>query len=1188
MCLTAPIISFLTPVFQSLIASAIFEAGKGCVSKLAGVKSMEKRYASAFERAICRYYADPKYAGNEARREYKEYLKALKNDYEGNGLFKEDSGLYKELLDLFKDEVYKDWRLQQWTRYRILVTSAHKLDQIANEQQTIINELIASRRENRQGFESVSRKLDEIVKSVASLRTLQNVEVIPSVLSKEKYADESNLHIIPRQELVQHCASIIRNGKVLVLYGGVKVGKGTLAELVIKDNPEGFVLRDVSSANLELAIRLCIHEKHEGKDPVITTEAPLDVNVVPIDSRLIEQVSVPLLTKEETIDLIHTYNPQKDYSKFIFAHSCGHPVLVRTLCTFLSTCNWIIDEDVFGKMLNYSFDFQLPRSLADLMQRMIPDAESRSLLNRMMLKKTSFTEEDVLALANVPPVINEPKSRLLVLQPSWVSEENGVFTVTPLYDKAWTPDMSPECYRNCNWLLASRILSKKEALNELDVLHFILYAQNAEHYDDAGLIFIQALSNVDPKDLTKLSILPSMWVDISLPKQMSENLRIAIRIKQLMTFDHLSSAKKDYLLKDLCSLVDNSQGGELTASYYGALSALCWTENQMQLGMHYYNLSLSTRNQGSKGLEEMKEMEELFKTGAWFLPLRFTSINEYHSWLDSIASHPFEYNHGDPKICECCYLSLFQLVNRVWEKRDVADILKDLQEILSKSLSDNCPEMAAATAFEMMEVYSKADRYNDARRVYDENYESLKSYPLAIVLLNGSRAFSIYADKERDNKDALPYIQTMKTPGYEDIIPNIHLHMRQIESYIVSETNIEDGISYMKDTIAYVQQPNHSSTPYEYYQCLGELSFLYWRAGNRKAAVEIVSECISYVTSNVGLESPFAKTYLCLCDCLLVFYLSELQEKELPKEQARPMTGMFTERGPQQLDELYSIDRIYTSSYLMCQICDELEIFHLKNEWAYKVLDAILRRGENKEIHYMVTLLIPEFLKRSDFDAVEQVSKISNDSQAKAFESHPELRRDSVDSEYVEFVIIPALIEALRIAITGDRRCIDRIRDILASYKPLTNSGVIEKVLSVLSRESYDSKYIEEIQVLDVNTFYPVYICTYLITTLSVDATQAFKLIMGIIVRLEGDLVKVMGSGGKEIINRFVSSFWRARVLTSPEEFRDYKHLASKGLELIEAYSGKANQANHTMMIVRDHLLQEVQLNDLQEKWLDE
>ena len=1183
----APIISFLIPVFQSLIATALYEAGKGCISKLAGVKSMEKRYARAFERAICRYYADPKFAGNEARRGYKEYLKVLKNDFEGKEQFNEESGLYKELLDLFKDEVHNDRRLQQWTRFRILVTSSQRLTKIANEQQEIINELKASRKENRQGFESLSRKLEELIKSLALFGTLQNVEVIPSALSKERYADDNNLHIILRQDLIEVCSRIIREGKVLVLYGGVKVGKGTLAELVIRDNPSGFVLRDVSSANLERAVRLCIYEMQEGKAPVITTEAPLDVNVVPIDSRLIEQVSVPLLTKEETKELISTFNPRKDYSKFIYAHSYGHPVLVRALCTFLSTCNWVIDEDVFGKMLNYSFDHQLPRSLADLMQRMIPDSESRSLLNRMMLIKTPFTLDEVLALANVPPVINEPKSRLFVLRPGWVSEDNGVFKVTPLYDKAWTPDMSPECYKACNWLLASRILSKKEALNESDVLHFILYAQNAEHYDDAGLMFIQALGNVAQNDLTKLSILPSMWVDISLPKQMSENLRIAIRIKQLMTFDYLSAAKKDYLLKDLCNLVDNSQSGELTSTYYGALSMLCWTENQMQLGLHYYNLSLSARDLGSKGLEELKEMEELFNSGAWFLPLRFTSVNEYHAWLDSIASHPFEYNHGDPKICECCYLSLFQLVNRVWEKRNSADIIKDLQEILYKSQSCNCPEMAAAAAFEMMEVYSKADLYNEARDVYDNNYESLKSYPLAVVLLNGSKAFSLYADKERKNKDALPYIQLMKTSGYEDIIPNIHLHMRQIESYIVSDESVEDGISLMMNAISYVQRPNHSSTPYEYYQCIGELSFLYWRAGNRKVAAEILSECITYVTSNIGLDSPFAKTYLCLCDCLLVFYLTELQGKELPKEQARPMTGMFTERGPQQLDELYSVDRIYTSSYLMYQICDELEIASLKNEWAYKVLDAIRRRGENKEIHYMVTLLIPEFLKRSDFDAVEQVSKISNDSQAIAFESHPELHRESVDSEYVEFVIIPALFEALRIAITGDRHCIDRVRDILASYKPLTNSGVIEKVLSVFNRESYDSRYIEEIQLLDVNTFYPVYICAYLITILSVDAIQAFKLIMGIIVRLEVELVKVMGSGAKDIINRFISSFWRARVLTSPEEFRDYKHLASKGLELIDAYSGKTNQANHTMMIVRNHLLQDVRLNDFQEKWLD-
>ena len=66
----ASISLFLEPVLQSLIATAIFESGREGVSFLKDKKSMEKRYRNAFERAICKFYADPEYAGNEARREY--------------------------------------------------------------------------------------------------------------------------------------------------------------------------------------------------------------------------------------------------------------------------------------------------------------------------------------------------------------------------------------------------------------------------------------------------------------------------------------------------------------------------------------------------------------------------------------------------------------------------------------------------------------------------------------------------------------------------------------------------------------------------------------------------------------------------------------------------------------------------------------------------------------------------------------------------------------------------------------------------------------------------------------------------------------------------------------------------------------------------------------------------------------
>ena len=121
-----------------------------------------------------------------------------------------------------------------------------------------------------------------------------------------------------------------------------------------------------------------------------------------------------------------------------------------------------------------------------------------------------------------------------------------------------------------------------------------------------------------------------------------------------------------------------------------------------------------------------------------------------------------------------------------------------------------------------------------------------------------------------------------------------------------------------------------------------------------------------------------------------------------------------------------------------------------------------------------------------------------------------------------------------------------------------------------------------------MNKYYPVYIFAYLITALSVESYEAFKLIMAVIVRLESDLVKVIGKEVKAVINDFIASFWRARIMTSPEDFVNYEFLASKGMKVIDEYEGKDNQANHTMLVVRHHLPYNVNLNIEQENWLDE
>lgn len=1182
----ATISTFLAPVLQSLIATAVFESGKAGVSFLADKKSMEKRYRDAFERAISRFYADPEYAGNEARRNYDQYLTALKEDFKAVQDFNPQKGEYKKLLELFEEEVCKDTRLRIWTQFKMLRTSVANLEQIENTQRNILEQLVAAREETKQGINSINQKLDAIVKSVQATPEMRQVTVMPASLSVLQNTDTASLHIVKRQELVQPCVKQCNEGKVLVLYGGVKTGKRTLAELVLNNLTDGFVCTDVPSDHLNDVIRLCYQELQDGRNPIITTDAPVDENMTLVDMRRVAQFEVPLLTEDETKELIETYSPRQDFCTFIWAHSYGHPVLARALCTYLSSCGWVINENVFSKMLNYSFDRKLSRSLAELMQRMIPDADTRSLLNRLMLVKTVFTEEDVKALATVSPQIPEPKSKLLTLTPGWVTEEEGVYKVTPLYDKAWTPDMDGECYRACNWLLASRIMIKREPLNELDVLHYILYAQNAEKYDEAGLMYMRALEKIKKEDLPKLTILPSMWVDVPLPIQMTENLRIAIRVQQLTILKDLSSAKKNYILNDLCRIVEGAAESELTAAYYSVLSVLCWTEDRIQAGLKYHNLSIEKRNKGSLGVDELDEMDELYKKSIWVLPLRFTTIEEYDTWLKDFSAKPFEYDHADSDICEHCYLAGYQLVNKVLKGWEQGDVITGLQHILDKSVEHHCPEMAVSVLFEMMEVFNKAAQYEDTRKVYNNYYGQFEAYPMAKVLLNGSMAYSIYSNKEAENKEVFPYIEAMQTAEYGEVVPNIHLHLGQVKAYVMGETDLNEGITQLKNVIDYVQKPRHSTTIYEYYQCLGELSLMYWDAGERARSVEVVSECVKYVTSEEGLKSPFAKTYLCSCDCLLVNYLEILGVREVPEGQMKPYRGMFTEPDAQYLDSIYSEDRIFTSSYLMYQISGALKLDKLKTEWAYKVLEAI-RRGENREIHFIATLLVPVFLKEQDFDAVAQIAEISSVSQAMTFETHPEMKRESADSEFIEYVMTPVLFLALKMAITGDKSGLEKTREILQSYQPVIHDEVVKEAIAVLGRGEYDKAYIDEVNKLDMNKYYPVYIFAYLITTLNVDSYQAFKYIMAVIVRLESDLIKVVGGEVKTVINEFVASFWRARILTKPEEFVNYSFLASKGMKVIDEYEGKENQANHTMFVVRHHLPFDVSMNSMQEAWLD-
>ena len=67
-------LSFLASIFQGIVTSAFFESGMAGISSLRNRVTLEKRYKSAFEKAICRYFAEPEYAAWFVRGDYPQYL----------------------------------------------------------------------------------------------------------------------------------------------------------------------------------------------------------------------------------------------------------------------------------------------------------------------------------------------------------------------------------------------------------------------------------------------------------------------------------------------------------------------------------------------------------------------------------------------------------------------------------------------------------------------------------------------------------------------------------------------------------------------------------------------------------------------------------------------------------------------------------------------------------------------------------------------------------------------------------------------------------------------------------------------------------------------------------------------------------------------------------------------------------
>ena len=171
--------------------------------------------------------------------------------------------------------------------------------------------------------------------------------------------------------------------------------------IIIDDLPDydTLVVEDLFST-IQIAIK-------KGIQILITTR---DIGVLPIHRYGFIQHLIPPINVEE---LEASVPPcKKKLAELIVSASGGYPTLVNLLLIYLNVNNWTLSEKKIIDFISIPNKKDVQDYVSKKIREIITNAQDLQLLSRLSLFWRPFTDADVVALADVNPIIITPKTKL--------------------------------------------------------------------------------------------------------------------------------------------------------------------------------------------------------------------------------------------------------------------------------------------------------------------------------------------------------------------------------------------------------------------------------------------------------------------------------------------------------------------------------------------------------------------------------------------------------------------------------------------------------------------------------------------------------------------------------------------------------------------------------------------------------
>lgn len=998
-------------------------------------------------------------------------------------------------------------------------------------------------------------------------------------------------HTAMRKELVDNLCVQLAQNKVLLLYGNRQIGKSIIARLIAqryptrlvecrgvlnfqyikvpiqrKDEAEIVVLDNLASDYVENAIELIATDETSTRY-VLTTEELYDASLCPFKTPSIYQQEIPLLTEAEVEEIVGTYHPSEDIQPIVSLCTNHHPVLVQSLCQYLQALEWKynyhdIELIIKGDHLN------LPQRKVGQILSGIED-EARHLLNRILLFQAPFTDDEVIDLANIEPRIDQPRLRLQQIKSDWLSCIDGVhYQISPLLKTAWKPDLVRSERNACNHHLGYALIAKKN-ITDLEAVRAISYYNCAELYEEAGGIYVKILtSSMDL--IPRRSLLNLLWVGVDLPKEMSVSLRLIIRISQLLRLKNISKEQQEKIYHDLMNLVDTEGVTIPNAGLaYRLMSSICFFRDDVNNGLRYYRmgapLNISDNDEDASLLKLSGEIGSYMQSGLWFLLMRIGEMPKFEEWLHTYrdtnqGSHPLY-----PVDYAGCYFFVWRYIDTICKGKTWDEKQGQLDILLVKSKEYEIDALIIMILFKKMELFSMEKKYEQVNALYQQNMCLYESDPLAQLVFNASMGYALYREGNEDRREeCLGYLSKSLLCPDKDILPDVRLHIMETKSYVESYTDTQLALRSMQEAYDYIQVPYHRMDAYDLYFAKGELVHAKWLAGEREAAILDLSECMEFVLDEVHGDSPFAKTYLCKCDCALTSYEHELSGVPLPKDMATPKPGMYTELSSTELDDLYTENRIFVSGYLMYGVCEHLKIADLKEKWLYKTIEYQRKEGRVSVEHGILQTFYPELLRKNDLDNAIYVCQVAIQANDLAKEEHE--KNFNTQEFLISLQLMPMLIYAIhRIIQSDDYSAFERIHEITDTWNEKYTKlvPIVNEILKLPVEEYKVALYAK----YEEGNSFPLYqvISALILINEETPLTRTHVSLCSIAKEFRTHCNTYYRQKMDWVFDEFVIDYWNKKIETHPSAFNGIERYQENGIAQIER-----EQANKARICLRN------------------